>query len=1030
MFFGFVGLAFSAIFGIDFGSESIKASMALSGKSIHVALNAQSKRLSPSYFSFFNTSSPKNTVPGEDGHWHKDELRNYTWLFFDAARSNYFRFPNNTIKGMSPMLERVHGFDRRESLAITLRHLISSIDDGRWKPEAAKIVFAVEPLMTHEERFAVFEAIQIMNASLTHIIDYPTAAAELYALEKHSSYLRKDKTVVFIDIGATNSWASVFLFQNTHRQPTITELSLVTKANLGGNLIDKYICDLALKKYAETYSIPVPTDPKIVLRFMEESRKVKELLTLNKEADIHLEDVEPDRSFNFKLTLEEFQSLLKDFGETLSEIYQEVIAKAGLESKDIDSIELIGGSTRIPYLQDVLIKESGLSKLNRTMNSDEAVALGAGYVGASESTLFIIKKITMKAFCNMNVFLLHGNNEEIQIFNETSYLTDTYKYTFDAKDNDNITIMAGNPPTKVITMFMNLSNNTKPSSKIVLNIGFNEFTIPNITSIKLNGFNYNMSKAIFYHNDWEYDYDHLNQSFEFVHEFDNIDKERKEFQEAFDSYESYIFTIKDKVRYVPEFQRVLNETEGEYLISVAEEHRKWLDENAGKLTLDMIKEHHDKLKDVLKEPERREDHFNKINDTIRDFEKSLERMYKEITETWPKKKKWMPKEKIEQSWESYNNSLDYLNEEKAFAIGKRMYEAPHAWWNQINVQRQIMEFNFNKTCEMKKPTPTPKPTPIDPNSTNVTDSNEVKADKKEEEEHEESPEEKQKKEEKKRMKEIELKNHREEFLDHLEEFRIFFDKCNENIDDYPEDVKKEYKRLCEDYRDMHFKYMDQHEKYVRDAKDDHRPPPPPRRPRRPRRHPRSPEEIRRREEERIRREEEERERMEEERRRNEEERLRIEEERRRFDEEKRRIEDEHGIPHDDENDDFIPPPPPADADRHLPPPPPPPVRPPHHPPPPPHHHFDDDDDFYYEEEEDDFLQVVEHPPTKPPPPPTLPSKTDKIVKEESEETKVEETSTEKEEKKEETSEEEKKPEKEEESSVVKEEERTGSGDEL
>ena len=820
MFFYFVAFIYSAIFGIDYGNEFIKTSMALSGKSIHIALNAQSKRLSPSFFSFFLTENPKNTTVNNDGHWTKDELVNYTWLFFEPAKAHALRFPQNSIKGLSPMLEKIHGFDRREALAITLRHLIKGIDDGKWKPEAAKIVFAVEPLMRHEERKAILEAIKIMNGTLTHIIDYPTAAAQLYALEKRSLYLRKERIVAFIDVGATNSWASIFKFENTPRKPTITEISLVTKANLGGSNVDRTIADFVMKKYAEQFSVPVPTDIKVVNRFIDASRKAKELLSLNKEVDIRLEDIEQGRTFSYSLSIQEFQELIKDFAINVSELYKQLIQKSGMDYSDIDSVELIGGSTRIPYVQEVLLNTSKLGKLDRTMNSEEAIALGAGYVGATESTLFVIKKLIMKAFSNTNVFLAHGD-KKIQLFNESSYLIDSYRYDCLASDNGNFTILAGNPPTEVSTFTLNLTNTTKPNAKIMFEFGFDEYTIPVVKNVKLNGFRFNISKVIYYPTEHEFNPVQFNESFDFVHEFDKIDASRKEFQEAFDNYESYIFTIKDKVKYVPEFQIVLNETEGDYLISVAEEHRKWLDEHAGHLTLDEIKEQHEKLKKVLSEPERREEHYLKINQTFEDFNKTLNRMYKEITEVWPKKKKWMPKDKIKSSWESYNHSLEYLNNEIDAAIGRKPCESPHAWYNQINIQRQIAEFNFNRTCEMKKPTPTPKP--------NITETtNETKEETKEENKEEE--ERNKKANEKLRL---EREAHQKEFAKHMSEFKEFYGKCMEPHDDYPQEVKDEIGRLCEDYRKVHFKYFDEHEKYMRDTELDRpRPPRPPRPPRR------------------------------------------------------------------------------------------------------------------------------------------------------------------------------------------------------
>ena len=156
---------------------------------------------------------------------------------------------------------------------------------------------------------------------------------------------------------------------------------------------------------------------------MEEARKTKELLSLNKEVDARIEDVENDKMLNAVITIKEFEDLLGDFDDTLAEIYDEAVSKAGIKKEQIDSVELIGGTTRVPYIQEILLRQSGLQKLNRTMNSDEAVALGAGYVGASQSQIFIVKKVRHVTPCHTNVTITHGD-KTIPIFNEAAALDD------------------------------------------------------------------------------------------------------------------------------------------------------------------------------------------------------------------------------------------------------------------------------------------------------------------------------------------------------------------------------------------------------------------------------------------------------------------------------------------------------------------------------------------------------------------------------------------------------------------------------
>ncbi|KAK8895765.1 hypothetical protein M9Y10_013650 [Tritrichomonas musculus] len=820
----------SAIFGIDFGNEYIKTSMALVGKKVFVALNQNAKRLSPSYFCFWNTKKPQETkVMSLDQFWDLDEIGNYSWAYFDSAKSHALRYPNHAITGFSPLLENIHGFSRREVLALMLRDLVSTIDDGKWKSDNAKLVFSVEPFMTREERFAIVEAVGLMNGTLTSIIDYPTAAAELYALERRSSYLKKVKKVAFIDIGAKNSWAAIYKFEPT-KKPTITELSLSTRRNFGGNNIDLLIANLLIDAYCTKFypnnkeSFNLSSKPSIYARFVEEGRKAKELLSINKDIEIRMEDVEEDKTLVYSLSRDYLNELLTDFRKELVNLYNEVLQKANFSDKDLDSIELIGGVTRIPSLKDALANATSLNKVDRTMNSEEAIALGAGYVGATHSSLFIVKDVNMKSFANCNVSFYH-NNTEYKIFNETSYLDETFKYTFIVGDvcnmsdvhevttvhnntkvnkkkdkkkkkdkeeepvenitvttdyyyhTNNFSIYADDRP--ITSFYIQIPNNTKSTAKVSITIGFSDWSIPNLTQIRLRSSLYDLSHAHFTQPEWSLSEEQFNKSLAVIKKMDDIINASREYQQAYNDYESYIYTIKEKLLYSEDFRKVVNESVSKELMEAADEHREWLNKNMVRenLTKEEIKDKHEELKKVLQDAERREEDLSKRNETYEALNKTLNWIHKELTEVWPKKKKWMPRQKVRDAWRNYNSTLKYYNEMREKQANLSDYENPAAWNNQINIQRQILEFNFNQTVRLnKKPTPTPKgwvppePTP--------------------------DPE-----EEERRMEEEERLNELEN--QHYEEYRKFMDASH--------DFDQKYRTLRDWFKDMQDKLDKQEE---------------------------------------------------------------------------------------------------------------------------------------------------------------------------------------------------------------------------
>ena len=248
-----------AVFGLDWGSEYIKTAIVLSGESVHIALNQDGKRLSAPYFAFWNTTDPRNSAH-KPYHWSLDDLPSFSWSFLDSAKSASFRFPDIAVKAEPQFFGTNHGFTKRETFALTLRHVISTADDGKAKPDSAKIVYVVEPLLPREQRFALLEATWLANASVTGIIDSPTAAANLYALERKAVYAKQPKLIMFVDVGARNTWISLFRFEMRKGKPRVTQLSLATKDGFGGNLIDELLTEHLLTKYAFHLSHATPAE--------------------------------------------------------------------------------------------------------------------------------------------------------------------------------------------------------------------------------------------------------------------------------------------------------------------------------------------------------------------------------------------------------------------------------------------------------------------------------------------------------------------------------------------------------------------------------------------------------------------------------------------------------------------------------------------------------------------------------------------------------------------------------------------------
>ena len=597
-------------------------------------------------------------------------------------------------------------------MALVLRHLVSTVDGERWTPEVAQVVLTVEPFLPRVDRMAIIEAVRLSNATLTSIIDSPTAAAQVYSLEKRTLYQDKPKIVMFVDMGASYTWAALFQFVNGPTQPIANELSIVTNSSLGGNLMDEAIADLLIEKFKEQNkgidSDEIDGNPKIRRRFLEESRRAKELLTINKVVDVKIEDVVDDGMLNYKLTKEEFESLISDFNTSIINLWNSALEEANLTAEDVDSIELIGGVTRVPYVQDVLCSVSGMEKLNRTMNSDEAVALGAGYVGASQSNAFIVMKTIMAPFANTNVAIVH-NDIKTELFGVKSRLNETVNYTFPASANGNVTIFADDVPFE--TVFLNLPENTTDDVNVTLTWGFDEMTMPWILKVYVNDTaiypNFTITRA-----DWMMTEEEYFNSTEIIRRMDQILEERRKFQAIHNDYESYIYKIKDKLEYDPVFKKVVNETDRVNLTELAEAHQQWLfGDHEFPLNFTILSEKLQEIKSMAKAAEKRAEEYVKRAPAFHKLNKTLNVVLNDLNVTWPETRPWLTEEQLETVWRTYNRTREWFLEKYAEQLNKSDWEDPAVTVGEISTQQMLLEWSYNSTKRIQKPTPTPVPKP-------------------------------------------------------------------------------------------------------------------------------------------------------------------------------------------------------------------------------------------------------------------------------------------------------------------------------
>jgi hypothetical protein len=425
---------------------------------------------------------------------------------------------------------------------------------------------------------------------------------------------------------------------------------------------------------------------------------------------------------NYRLTREEFEEAISEWNSSIANLYKSVVEEANLTLGDIDFIELIGGITRVPFVQSVLIDVSGLEKLNRTMNSDEALAVGASYVGAAASKAFIVMTTRGIFFANSLVTIVH-NGTETELFTPKSRLNETATYTVVASSlEDNITIQADGDPLTTLTLA--LPENVSSDDLVTLTFAFNELTLPYLAYVTVNDTNITWNQAATLP-EWTLSPDGIGNSTAVIVRMDQILDERRKRDKIRNDYETYIYSTEEKIDYDETFRKVANETVRDQLRVVLAEHRQFL--NEGPLNESTLNDHFNSLKDSLRSVQRRLDEYLKRGPAWQRLNASLNNVFNALNNTWPKTKPWLTEPQLNSVWRQYNQTKYWLEERYARQQNRTDDLDPAVSVAEIDTQVLLLEWPFNSTAQIRKPPPTPIPTPEPPTDSNETEANETDA---------------------------------------------------------------------------------------------------------------------------------------------------------------------------------------------------------------------------------------------------------------------------------------------------------------
>src|SRR6056297_4031768 len=372
----------SKIIGIDLGTTNSCVSV-MEGNEPVVIPNAEGKRTTPSVIAFVEggeikvgdpakrqaVTNPNNTIYS---------IKRFMGNKFTESKKEADRVPYKVVKGDNdtPRVD-INGrmYSPQELSAMILQKMKKTAEDYLGQ-DVTRAVITVPAYFNDAQRQATKEAGEIAGLTVERIINEPTAASLAYGMDKKDT----DQKIVVFDFGGGTHDVSILELGDG----VFEVLSTDGDTHLGGDDVDQKIIDWLADEFKKDEGIDLRKDAMALQRLREAAEKAKIELSSSAQTEINLPYVTATASgpkhLVRTLTLANFNKLIDDLVKRTIEPCQTALKAAGLSKSDIDQIILVGGSTRIPAVQEAVEKFFG-KKPSKGVNPDEVVAVGAAIQG-------------------------------------------------------------------------------------------------------------------------------------------------------------------------------------------------------------------------------------------------------------------------------------------------------------------------------------------------------------------------------------------------------------------------------------------------------------------------------------------------------------------------------------------------------------------------------------------------------------------------------------------------------------------------
>uniref|UniRef100_A0AAR2IX18 Hypoxia up-regulated protein 1 n=1 Tax=Pygocentrus nattereri TaxID=42514 RepID=A0AAR2IX18_PYGNA len=403
-----------AVMSVDLGSEWMKIAIVKPGVPMEIVLNKESRRKTPvavclkenerlfgdsalgvsvknpkvvyRYLQNLLGKTAENPqVAQYQKHFPEHQIQS------DEKRGTVF-FKNSEEMQYSP----------EELLGMVLNYSSGLAQDFAEQP-IKDAVITIPAFFNQAERRAVLQAAQMAGLKVLQLINDNTAVALNYGVFRRKDINSTAQNVMFYDMGSGSTTATIVTYQTVKTKEAGTQPQLQIRGvgfdrTLGGFEMELRLRDYLAKIFNEQKKSKkdVRENMRAMAKLLKEAQRVKTVLSANAEHMAQIEGLMDDIDFKAKVNRAEFEALCTDLFDRVPGPVEQALAASEMSLDEIEQVILVGGATRVPRVQEVLLKAVRKEELGKNINADEAAAMGAVYQAAALSKAFKVKPFIVR----------------------------------------------------------------------------------------------------------------------------------------------------------------------------------------------------------------------------------------------------------------------------------------------------------------------------------------------------------------------------------------------------------------------------------------------------------------------------------------------------------------------------------------------------------------------------------------------------------------------------------------------------------